>query len=99
MNRKIIEFNKTALKKRQKTLLEVPKKPCYPSPRYFRDISFLKSMVRAWFELEYRKWSKLNKSPIGSLLTEKKSISQGKSPVGKVSINSVDLTSSRKEKS
>jgi hypothetical protein len=61
MNIKIIEFNKTALKKRQKPLLEVPKTPCSPSLRYFRNISFLKSMIRGWFEVEYRKWSKINK--------------------------------------
>lgn len=62
MNKKISEYNKTALKKRQKPLLQVPKKPSPPSLRYFRNISFLKSMLRGWFEVEYRKWSKMNKS-------------------------------------
>jgi hypothetical protein len=73
MNIKIIEFNKTALKKRQKPLLEVPKAPCYPSLRYFRNISFLKSMIRGWFEVEYRKWSKINKvKPEGVIASNSK---------------------------
>jgi hypothetical protein len=36
-------------------MLEIPQKPCFPVTRYFRDLNILQSMVRSWFEIEYRR--------------------------------------------
>lgn len=77
------------MKKRQKPYLEVPKKPCYPMTRYFRNVTFLKSMIRGWFELEYRKWSKVNKSSIGLISESDKRSGSPEKSFSKASINSV----------
>ena len=61
MNEQIRIFNETALKKRQKEFLDVPKKPTIPQHRFFRDVSTLKNMVRGWFEVEYRRYKKVKK--------------------------------------
>jgi len=58
-------------------------------------------MVRGWFELEYRKWTKANKAASQPSKEErKKTLSPEKvkkMSVGKASINNIDLSSPRKE--
>ena len=52
--------NQTRSEKKQRKLLEVPKKPIPPQHRIFRNLDILKSMVRGWFELQYKKILKKN---------------------------------------
>jgi len=45
-----------------KKKLEIPKKPTRPMHRFYRNLDILKSMIRTWFEIEYKKFiKKLNK--------------------------------------
>lgn len=60
MNEEIKKFNSSALRKNQRELLDVPRTPCCPTHRFFRDLMFLKSMIRGWLELELRKWKRMN---------------------------------------
>ena len=48
-------------KKNQKPLLKLPATPPRPYPRYFRDLDTFMSMLRAWFELESKKFEKRHK--------------------------------------
>lgn len=41
-----------------KSKLIVSKRPVRPMHRFFRNLDILKSMVRTWFEIEYKKYSK-----------------------------------------
>lgn len=55
----MVQANKVlALQKSSKPLLVVPKKPLRPMHRFYRNCDILKSMVRAWFEIEYKKYFK-----------------------------------------
>lgn len=36
----------------------VPRRPVKPMHRFFRNSDILKSMVRTWFEIEYKKYLK-----------------------------------------
>jgi hypothetical protein len=58
MNDIIKDENTRLLKKRQRPLLIVPNQPVKPFYRFFRDLDILKSMLRSWFELEYKKMEK-----------------------------------------
>ena len=52
-------MNKQLMAKGEKnSLLPVPIKPTRPMHRFFRNLDILKSMVRTWFEIEYKKYSK-----------------------------------------
>ena len=51
----IKEFNAKCLKKHIKEFVEIPRHPSFPVAHYYRDLYILKTMVRSWFELEYRR--------------------------------------------
>lgn len=38
--------------------LTIPKRPIKPMHRFYRNLDILKSMVRTWFEIEYKKFVK-----------------------------------------
>ena len=38
--------------------LRVPERPARPMHRFYRNSDILKSMVRTWFEIEYKKYQK-----------------------------------------
>lgn len=60
-NEKIEKSNqKQSVERLKKSLLAVPKQTPKPLHRIFRNTDILKSMVRSWFELEYKKWLKKN---------------------------------------
>ena len=59
-NLEIMEENKKRPEEKQKAYLEVSKKPVPPQQRFFRNLDILRSMVRGWFELEYKKTIKKN---------------------------------------
>lgn len=54
-NEKIREFNKGKAESKKKGYLEIPQKPNPPQHRFFRNLDILKSMLRGWFEIEYKK--------------------------------------------
>lgn len=61
-NKETEKYNKKqSSKKKQKKYLELPKDPVRPQHRFFRNFDILKSMMRGWFELEYKKYIKKNK--------------------------------------
>lgn len=62
----IIKMNSVlALEKsKSKKELKVPKSPCKPIHRFFRNGDILKSMVRTWFEIEYKKYSRKSQKKI-----------------------------------
>lgn len=55
-------------------LLNIPPKPAFPIFRFFRDLQFLKSLIRGELEVEYRKYKKKNYhlfQPISSISPDK----------------------------
>ncbi len=47
-----------------KKKLDIPKKPTRPMHRFYRNLDILKSMVRTWFEIEYKKFTKKSSKKI-----------------------------------
>jgi hypothetical protein len=45
-------------KSKKKKELQVPRKPTRPMHRFYRNSDILKSMVRTWFEIEYKRYIK-----------------------------------------
>lgn len=55
-----MEYNKGKPESKKRAYLDIPVKPFQPQHRFFRNLDILKSMLRGWFQIEYKKILKKN---------------------------------------